>query len=187
VATNKSLKEEMRAGRFREDLFYRLNVMPIFLPALRDRVEDIRPLVAHFIEKFQNERPDERPVTHVQKEVERLFFEYDWPGNVRELENVIERAMVMCPGQVITVEDLPMNFKQNVEKDGTFRLGDLSVGAGLYQTLAYVEKQMILQALRRSDNVQAHAAALLGIGKSGLNQKLKKYGIDVSDLEDSAV
>jgi two-component system NtrC family response regulator len=185
VATNKSLKEEMHAGRFREDLFYRLNVMPIILPALRDRVEDIRPLVTHFIEKFQNERPGEKPVTHVEKEVERLFFKYTWPGNVRELENVIERAMVICPGQVITVEDLPKNFKQHIENEGTFRLDDLPEGAGLYKTLAYVEKQMILQALRRSDNVQAHAAALLGIGKSGLNQKLKKFGIDVSDLEGS--
>jgi len=185
VATNKSLKEEMHAGRFREDLFYRLNVMPIILPALRDRVEDIRPLVAHFIEKFQNERPEEKPVTHVEKEVERLFFKYSWPGNVRELENVIERAMVICPGQVITVEDLPENLKQHVEKKGTFRFDDLPEDAGLYKTLAYIEKQMILQALHRSDNVQAHAAALLGIGKSGLNQKLKKFGIDVSDLEGS--
>ena len=173
----------MLAGRFREDLFFRLNVMPIVLPALKERLEDIRPLVAHFIEKFQNERPGEKPVTHVDKEVERLFFEYSWPGNVRELENVIERAMVMCPGQVITVEDLPKNFKQSVQNVSNLRLDDLPANSGLYETLAYVERQMIIQALRKTDYVQAHAADLLGIGKSGLNQKIKKYGIDVNDPE----
>ena len=180
AATNKSLKEEMQAGRFREDLFFRLNVMPILLPPLKDRLEDIRPLAAHFIEKFQDERPGGVPVTHVDKEVERLFFEYDWPGNVRELENVIERAMVMCPGQVITVDDLPKHFKSMVQNPATLNLDDLPSGAGLYETLAHVEKQMILQALRQTDNVQSHAADLLGIGKSGLNQKIKKYGIDVT-------
>jgi len=185
AATNKALHEEVRKGNFREDLFYRLNVVRIVLPPLRDRMEDLRPLMSHFIAKYAGERHGDSPVTHVDKEVERLFFEYSWPGNVRELENAIERAMVMCPGDTIRVDDLPKDFKQSVSKDGVLKLNDLPVQATLYETLAQVEKQMILRALRKADYVQAHAAALLGIGKSGLNQKLKKYGIDVAEQADN--
>ncbi|KJS32278.1 MAG: Fis family transcriptional regulator [Desulfatitalea sp. BRH_c12] len=184
AATNKSLKEEIRQGRFREDLFYRLNVVPLILPPLRERLEDIRPLTAHFIQKYAEERQGITPVTRIEKEVERLFFDYNWPGNVRELENVIERAMVMCPGDTIRVDDLPKDFRQNVQKNSSLRLDDLTPRATLYETLAYVEKEMILRALRKADYVQSHAAAMLGIGKSGLNQKLKKFGIDVSGLQE---
>ncbi len=185
VATNKALKEEVRLGRFREDLFYRLNVVHLVLPKLKDRLEDIRPLVAHFIEKYADERHGVLPVKGVEKGVERLFYDYNWPGNVRELENVIERAMVMCPGEIIRVDDLPRDFKQNIHKDDALTFDDLSPKATLYETLAHVEKEMILRALQKADYVQSHAATLLGIGKSGLNQKLKKYGIDVSDFLDS--
>jgi len=184
AATNKSLKEEIRKGRFREDLFYRLNVVPLILPPLRERLEDIRPLTAHFIQKYAEERQGITPVTRIEKEVERLFFDYNWPGNVRELENVIERAMVMCPGDTIRVDDLPKDFRQNVQKNSSLRLDDLTPRATLYETLAYVEKEMILHALRKADYVQSHAATMLGIGKSGLNQKLKKFGIDVSGLQE---
>ncbi len=182
AATNKSLRDEIAKGRFREDLFYRLNVVHIVLPPLRDRLEDIRPLTAHFIAKYAEERPDEKPVTRLEKEVERLFYEYGWPGNVRELENVIERAMVMCAGETITVDDLPLDFRNNVTQNNKLNLEGLSPKATLYETLAHVEKQMILQALQQAGYVQAHAASLLGIGKSGLNQKLKKYGIDVAEF-----
>jgi two-component system, NtrC family, response regulator len=181
AATNKSLKEEIAKDRFREDLFYRLNVVHLVLPPLRDRLEDIRPLTTHFIEKYADEHQSSKPVTHVERSVERLFFEYAWPGNVRELENVIERAMVMCAGQVITVNDLPEDFRQNVSKNASIRLEGLPAKATLYETLAHVEKQMILQALKRTSYVQSHAADLLGIGKSGLNQKIKKYGIHIPD------
>ena len=182
AATNKSLRDEIAKGRFREDLFYRLNVVHIVLPPLRDRLEDLRPLTAHFIAKYAEERPDEKPVTRLEKEAERLFYEYGWPGNVRELENVIERAMVMCAGDTITVDDLPLDFKNNVTQNDKLNLEGLSPKATLYETLAHVEKQMILQALQQAGYVQAHAASLLGIGKSGLNQKLKKYGIDVAEF-----
>ena len=182
AATNKSLRDEIAKGRFREDLFYRLNVVHIVLPPLRDRLEDIRPLTAHFIAKYAEERPDEKPVTRLEKEVERLFYQYGWPGNVRELENVIERAMVMCAGETITVDDLPLDFRNNVTQNNKLNLEGLSPKATLYETLAHVEKQMILQALQQAGYVQSHAASLLGIGKSGLNQKLKKYGIDVAEF-----
>jgi two-component system NtrC family response regulator len=185
AATNKSLKQQITKGLFREDLFYRLNVVHIVLPPLKERLEDIRLLVSHFIEKHADERQGGTPVTHTDKEVERLLFDYDWPGNVRELENVIERAMVMCAGQVIQVEDLPKDFKQNVRKGKgtTLLLEGISPKATLYETLAHVEKLMILEALRKTDYVQAHAAALLGIGKSGLNQKIKKFGIEIPSAD----
>jgi two-component system NtrC family response regulator len=156
----------------------------VVLPPLQERMEDIRPLASHFIAKYADERHGVSPVVRMDKEVERLFFEYSWPGNVRELENVIERAMVMCPGDTIRVDDLPKDFRKNISMDSALRLDDLPAQATLYEALAYVEKQMILHALQKADYVQAHAAALLGIGKSGLNQKLKKYNIDVADYQE---
>jgi two-component system, NtrC family, response regulator len=177
AATNKFLKEEVSRGRFREDLFYRLNVVHIVLPTLRQRLEDIRPLVYHFIGKYKKERNSPIPVTHVDQEVERLFYDYHWPGNVRQLENVIERAMVMCPGNTIMVSDLPKDFKDNAYN--SLHLDGIPPDANLYKTLTYVEKEMILRALKKADYVQAHAAELLGIGKSGLNQKIKKHKIEI--------
>jgi two-component system NtrC family response regulator len=173
AATNKSLKAEVAEGNFREDLFYRLNVVPITLPPLRERLEDIRALVEHFIAKYQSERNSGLPVTGIDREAERLFYEYDWPGNVRELENVIERAVVMSPEEIIQVSDLPKDFIDHA--NSTLHMGGIPVDANLYDTLALVEKNMIIRALKKANYVQAHAAELLGIGKSGLNQKIKKY------------
>jgi two-component system NtrC family response regulator len=177
AATNKELKKEVETGRFREDLFYRLNVLHIVLPPLRERSEDIRLLARHFIEKFAGERKSEVKVTGIEQDAERLFYEYDWPGNVRELENVIERAVILCPGSQIRVSDLPKTFKESA--DSSLQIDGVPPDASLNQTLALVEKKMIERALRLSGNVQAHAAQLLGIGKSGLNQKIKKHGLDV--------
>jgi len=105
AATNKRLKDEMMHERFREDLYYRLNVVHIVLPRLRGRKEDIRLLINHFINKYRDERKSETPVEGFAPEIERLFYDYNWPGNVRELENVIERAMVMCQGDSIRISD----------------------------------------------------------------------------------
>jgi two-component system NtrC family response regulator len=176
VATNKNLKEEMVAGRFREDLFYRLNVVHVVLPLLKERKEDIRLLVNHFFKKYSGERKSDISVTGVSQEVDRLFYDYSWPGNVRELENVIERVMILCTGDTITVSDLPKDFKDNVYN--ILHLEGIPADAKLYDTLAMIEKTMIERALKMADNVQAHAAEMLGIGKSGLNQKLKKYNLD---------
>ena len=177
AATNKNLKEEMINGHFRDDLFYRLDVVHIVLPPLRERREDIRLLVDHFIKKYESERKLALPVKGVDQEVDRLFFDYSWPGNVRELENLIERVMILCPGDVIRVSDLPRGFKDNVHND--LHLEGIPTNAKLYETLAMIEKAMIERALKMADNVQAHAAAILGIGKSGLNQKIKKYDLDI--------
>jgi two-component system NtrC family response regulator len=177
AATNKDLQQEMQDGRFREDLYYRLNVVHIVLPPLKARKEDIHLLVNHFIKKYASERRSAAPVTGVDQEVDRLFYDYNWPGNIRELENVIERVMILCPGEIMRVSDLPKGFKDNVYN--TLHLEGIPADAKLYDTLAMIEKALIERALKMSNNVQSHAAALLGIGKSGLNQKIKKYNLEV--------
>ena len=178
VATNKDLQQEMLNGRFREDLYYRLNVVHLVLPPLKERQEDIRLLVNHFIKKYASERQSAAPVIGVDQEVDRLFYDYHWPGNIRELENVIERVMILCPDSIIRVSDLPKGFKDNVYN--TLHLEGIPADAKLYDTLAMIEKALIERALKMSNNVQSHAAAMLGIGKSGLNQKIKKYNLEVS-------
>lgn len=178
AATNKKLKNEMLQGRFREDLYYRLNVVHIVLPTLRDRQEDIRLLADHFINKYSDERKSDVAIKGFDQEVERLFYDYSWPGNVRELENVIERAMVLCQSQKISVADLPKEFKNSVYN--TLHFEGIPADAKLDETLAMVEKKMIERALKLTDNVQSQAAELLGIGKSGLNWKIKKFKLDIS-------
>jgi two-component system NtrC family response regulator len=179
AATNKHLQREVSRGNFREDLYYRLDVLHIVIPPLRDRKEDIRLLMEHFINKYAGERRNETPVTGATQEVERLFYDYSWPGNVRELENVIERAMIMCPAGKIDVPDLPKNFTYQVGR--TLHIEGIPLNAKLNETLAMVEKTMILRALKVTGNVQARAAELLGIGKSGLNQKIKKLKLDIEN------
>ncbi len=181
AATNKKLKAEVEKGRFREDLFYRLNVIHITLPPLRQRIEDIRLLVDHFIKKYGSEGNRETRVTGIAAEVEKIFHNYPWQGNVRELENVMERAMILCAGDVVTASDLPKDFRQSVRT--TAHLEGIPLDAKLYDALALVERRMIERALKMANGVQAHAADLLGIGKSGLNQKIKKLGIDVGSIQ----
>ncbi len=179
TATNKKLREEVLKGRFREDLYYRLNVVHIDLPPLRQRSEDLRLLVDHFIEKYSHERNLDAPIKGVERGVEQLFYQYHWPGNVRELENVIERAMVLCPGTIIRTSDLPKDFRHNIFGDQ--HLEGIPENAKLFDTVSEIEKNMILRALKLCNNVQSEAAQLLGIGKSGLSKKMKKYGIQLNE------
>ncbi len=176
AATNKKLKDEMMQGRFREDLFYRLNVVHIALPLLKGHREDIRLLVNHFINKYGDERKSDIPVTGLDQDVERLFHDYSWPGNVRELENIIERAMVLCQSNNIKVTDLPKEFRDNVYN--TLHIEGIPANAQLDETLTMIEKKMIERALQLTNNVQSRAAEVLGIGKSGLNWKIKKFKLD---------
>ena len=177
AATNKNLKAEVEQGRFREDLFYRLNVVNIALPRLSQREGDIRLLVDHFISKYSNQRSGQPSVNGIDPDVERLFFNYSWPGNVRELENLIERAMILCGSETIALADLPNEFRENVYN--ILHIKGIPADAKLAETLSMVEKKMIERALKLSNNVQSHAASMLGIGKSGLNQKLKKFNIHI--------
>jgi len=174
AATNKDLKEEVDAGRFRDDLFFRLNVVHILVPPLRERRDDIPYLVAHFVDKFREKL--KRSVQDVAPEVMSAFYRYSWPGNVRELENVIERALVLCKGSTITAEDLPPEIRESPEiEEGLDTL--ISWEKGLSDTLDAIEERMIRQALKNASNVQAQAAKILGISRSNLQYKMKKYGL----------
>jgi two-component system NtrC family response regulator len=177
AATNKRLKDEMLYGRFREDLYYRLNVVHIVLPVLKERKEDLGLLVDHFVGKYKDERKSDVSITGIDPEVKRLFYEYSWPGNVRELENVIERAMVLCQGHTIKVSDLPKEFKNSI--DNSLDIESIPADAKLDETLAMIEKKMLERALKLTNNVQSQAAELLGIGKSGLNWKIKKFKLEI--------
>lgn len=174
AATNKDLKQEVDKGRFRDDLFFRLNVVHILVPPLRERREDIPHLVAHFLNRFGEKLG--RNIPELDPEVMSAFYRYSWPGNVRELENVIERSLVLSRGQVIMPEDLPPEIRESPEiEEGLDAL--ISWERGLSDTLDAIEERMIGQALKRSGHVQAQAAKMLGISRSNLQYKMKKYGL----------
>ena len=180
AATNKNLEKAVEQGSFREDLYYRLNVVKAVVPPLRERDGDIPLLINHFIRKYANERKSQAALEGVDPRAARLLFEYEWPGNVRELENTIERAAILATGTTITMADLPAKLQAASSGGLSLGLDDIPENAGLAETLTMVEKRMIRRAMALSGNVQTKAAALLGIGKSGLNQKLKKYGMHTS-------
>jgi len=172
-ASNRNLKEDVSNEVFREDLYYRLNVIHIDVPPLRERMEDIRLLVNHFIEKYGKEAGKEK--IELSPEGWKALYAYPWPGNVRELENVIERAVVLNSGGVIELKDLPAEFSQNPE--GLDVEGFIPPDASLQTTLEEIEEKMIRRALSHAGNVQSHAAEKLGITKSLIQHKMKKYNI----------
>jgi len=174
AATNKDLREEVDAGRFRSDLFFRLNVVSVHVPPLRERRSDIPVLAAHFLGKFGARLS--RQVSEVSPDVMSALYAYSWPGNVRELENVIERAMVLCRGNRIEPEDLPSEIRETPEiEEGIDNL--ISWERSLAETLDAIEERMIRQALKKAGNVQNQAAKTLGISRSNLQYKMKKYGL----------
>jgi two-component system NtrC family response regulator len=174
AATNKDLKEEVEAGNFREDLYYRLNVVHLNIPPLRQRPEDIPLLALHFLQKYvmENVRADVR----LDPEALKLLIRYDWPGNVRELENVMERAVILCGDNRITPHDLPAELAagRGEPKEVDIDLF-IPLTKPLPEALEEIEEQMIRRALDASGQVQVRAAEMLGITKSLLQYKLKKY------------
>jgi transcriptional regulator with PAS, ATPase and Fis domain len=169
AATNRDLAEMVRQSTFRDDLFYRLNVGAIYLPPLRSRVDDIEPLVHHFVGIF-NERLG-RSVTGPTPQVLDIFGRYPWPGNVRELANVIERALVVCKGSLILPENLPPHL---------FEVRPMVVSDGLEMpdlTLQAAEREQILRALQASGGKRVEAARRLGLSRRTLYRKLSRYGI----------
>ena len=174
AATNKNLKDEVEASNFRGDLLFRLRVVHIELPPLRERHSDIPLLVAHFLEKYAAKL--NRTITDVDPEVMKAFFNYQWPGNVRELEHVVERGLVLCNGHSLTLKDLPAEVKECGAKSVS-REGMISGDKSLAETLDEIEEQIIKDALRRTGNIQAQAAKSLGISRSNLQYKMKKYGL----------
>ncbi len=176
AATNKTLEDEVRKGNFREDLYYRLNVVKAVVPPLRHRREDIPLLIRHFIEKYTHGPEAPSSITGIDKEATQVLCDYEWKGNVRELENVIERAVILCSGSQISRTDLSPHIRN--PNLNVLQLDGIPQGVGLSETLAAVEKRMIQRAMEMSGNVQTKAAEILGIGKSGLSQKLKKFNLD---------
>ncbi len=177
AATNRNLAEMVEKGQFRKDLFYRLNVVNLKLPSLRDRREDIPLLAAHFLDRISREHG--RKFT-LSDEALRTMMRYDWPGNVRELEHAVERACTMSSGPILHLGDLPTQLQNHgLESRRAPLAGDNGGDAAGPQliTLADMEKQAILSAIRTLNGDKLQAARLLGIGKTTLYRKLKEYGI----------
>lgn len=174
AATNKDLAALVESGQFREDLYYRLNVVQIPLPPLRERREDIPLLTAHFMEKLSAD--NNLPPKSFDPGALNYLNGYEWPGNIRQLENVIESCLVLVPGPVIGVNDLPATIK---DEEAQFKsaVDLLPVQLDLADTLEKIEAAVIRRALVRADLVQVKAAEFLGISKSLLQYKLRKYGI----------
>jgi two-component system NtrC family response regulator len=169
AATNKDLSKAIQAGEFREDLYYRLNVVPLQIPPLRERREDIRPLAQHFLKRL-----GASPRLTIAPEAFRALESYDWPGNVRELENALERAMIFHRGDLISLADLPETIRAPKAKEAT-ALPMSMPETGL--SLEEVEKELILRALQKHDWNQSRAARYLGITRHTLLYRIEKHNI----------
>ena len=194
AASNRELLEEVEQERFREDLYYRLNVVPIRLPPLRARREDIPELVGFFLNIYNEE--NDRYVVHIEEKALQALQDYHWPGNVRELQNYIERAVVMAQGDELTCDLLPPAVLGEKPRSGSrFRAVDVEtltfelvqqglVTAGPQEDNLHtkivnrVERELIVQVMTSCDNVQTKAATKLGINRNTLHKKLKEYGIE---------
>ncbi|MDH3999278.1 MAG: sigma-54 dependent transcriptional regulator [Desulfuromonadales bacterium] len=173
-ATNADLEKRIDAGDFREDLFYRLNVIPITLPPLRKRPEDIPLLSKHFLRKICQEM--KRPLLDFTPEAIRALEAYEWPGNVREMENVIERTVALTDNAILDCRDLPSKIGGVIQEEGV--LPPLSIpddGLDMTGTIAHIERLLIVQAMERAGSVKAKAAALLKIKRTTLVEKMKRY------------
>jgi Nif-specific regulatory protein len=168
TATSRELEHYVSQGKFREDLYYRLNVIPVFLPPLRERSEDITALIEYFLAKFNNEH--NRSV-HLDKNALQILMNYDWPGNVRELENTIERLVIMSTSDIIAPSDLPDSVSIR-------RLKVLNKSVSLISNIEEIEKTNIRDALEKTGWVQAKASKLLGITPRQIGYKIKKYGLE---------
>jgi two-component system response regulator AtoC len=176
AATHQDLEKATKEGRFRLDLYYRLKVVTIYVPPLRERKEDIPLLVRHFLERLA--KTNERKLPSVDPDAMQLLMNYDYPGNVRELENVIESSLVLCLNGAITPEELP----SCVRAAGEASSGELRILAGT--PLEEVERLCIIETLRHTEGNKRRAAGLLGISEKSVYNKLERYKIDVESLKD---
>ncbi len=199
AATNRDLLDEIDGGRFREDLYYRLNVVPIYLPPLRERREDIGQLVEFFLKRYADQNRKE--VRRVHSEAMRLLRDHDWPGNVRELQNYVERAVILGNGPELTVDHLPPQLRgESAPRPIRSRGGDLNalttelVRQGIRaagpsandlhnRIVGQVERELIQQVLATCERVQIKAAARLGINRNTLHKKLAEFRIDDNETE----
>ena len=172
---------EVEAGRFREDLFYRLSVFPIDIPALRDRRQDILPLAQHFLLESSN---DDRPPARIEADAIEALRSYEWQGNVRQLQNIIQRALILCDGNTIRLRDLRLEIT-NPNLDAVTESAELREASGerdLHKNLQSVEDKLVLDALQQGQGNRKKAAELLGISPRTLRYKiarLRDAGIDV--------
>jgi two-component system response regulator AtoC len=174
AATVKDLDKEVRENKFRDDLFYRLNVLPIKIPPLKERKEDVPLLVDHFIHKYSRELG--KPIEEITPEALNCLLSYNWNGNVRELENVIERAIVLTDSSQIQVENLPVEIQNPVEES---RISLLNDELSIKKASRYLEIDLIRKALQKTNGNHTHAAKLLEISHRALLYKIKEYGISV--------
>jgi two-component system, NtrC family, response regulator HydG len=178
AATNKNPEKEVKEGRFREDLYYRLNVVPLVLPPLRERKEDISSLAAHFLGIYRDKNKKE--LREISGKAMDLLMRYDWPGNIRELENCLERAVIMAKGEVIAPADLPPNIQALI---GEKEIAGFHFPPGI--SLPEAEKALILRTLEDTGGNRSRAAEILGINRRTLQTKLKEYGISKPATETS--
>jgi len=178
VATNLDLEDLIQERRFRQDLFYRLNVIKIELPSLRERKEDIPLLVKHFLDIYSQENNKE--IEGVTPDVMEILMSYDWPGNIRELENLIERAVVLTKTKLIARDNLPAFLLSAPDKG--LALTSSSLDLNLKENLQAIQKKAILRALKQSNGVQKKAASLLGVKATTLNEMIKRLKIDVTEI-----
>ncbi|MFO7837921.1 MAG: sigma 54-interacting transcriptional regulator [Desulfosalsimonadaceae bacterium] len=169
AATNKQIEEEVRQGRFREDLYYRLNVVELHLPSLRERKQDIPLLARHFVRLFKKERGGDE--IEISEEAMDKMVRYDWPGNIRELRNALERAVVMGNGGVLEAGDLPLLFS------ASSAMNEISVGLSLQQAVDEFKKKFIELTLQNTGGHQSRAASILGIQRTYLSRLISKYNI----------
>jgi DNA-binding NtrC family response regulator len=200
AATNRDLLEEIEGNRFREDLYYRLNVVPIYLPPLRERRDDVELLVVSFLQRYAEQ--NRREMHRVHPEAMRLLREHDWPGNVRELQNYVERAVILGTGPELTIEHLPPQLRgeftprpirprsggdQSALCTELVRQGISAAGPNANdlhdRIVGRVERELIQQVLQSCDRIQIKAAARLGINRNTLHKKLAEYRLDESDAE----
>ena len=178
AATNSDLEELIQERRFRQDLFYRLNVIKIELPSLRERKEDIPLLVKHFLDMYSQENNKE--IESVTPDVMEILISYDWPGNIRELENLIERAVVLTKTKLITRDNLPPFLLSAPDKD--LALAPSNQDLNLKENLQAIQKKAILRALKQSNGIQKKAASLLGVKATTLNEMIKRLKIDLTEI-----
>ena len=197
AATNLDLAEQVQQNKFREDLYYRLNVVTVHLPPLRNRREDIPRLIDHFLDKYNSE--NSKSLRKINRELMNSLLRYPWPGNVRELENAVERAVVLAQGDEFTEDLLPIQIRMFAQQGRDHREAETieslarrlteqaveeyaaSEGEVWERVVGQVERELICRALDRTGGVKTRSADFLGINRNTLNKKVKDYGIEASD------
>jgi len=178
AATNRNLEKMVEAGLFRTDLYYRLNVVPLYVPPLRERWEDIQPLIEFFLDRYSGGKG-----YRFSQAALELMESYNWPGNVRELENAVEHAVVLSDGSVLGADSLPMSLRSYQDKEQ----GQLGAWWLEKLTLAEAEQRMLEAAMGRTKNNMTRAARQLGITRRALGYRLRKYGLYRKEMDEGAV